>query len=140
MIVLDTTVLVYSVGVEHPLRAPGRRMIEAAAEGRLRLTTTPEVIQEFAHVRARRRPRENAATLARRMIDLFSPLVVVDADVLRRGLGIYEHQDELESFDAVLAAVALEHGAEALVSADEAFAKVPRLPYVPLADIDRLFA
>lgn len=54
MIVLDTTVLVYATGSGYPLREPGRRLVDAVANGVLTARTTVEVIQEFMHVRARR--------------------------------------------------------------------------------------
>src|SRR6476646_11029825 len=50
MIVLDTTVLVYAKGSEHPLRAPCRELIEAVAGGSIEATTSVEAIQEFVHV------------------------------------------------------------------------------------------
>ena len=55
VIVLDTTVLAYAVGADHPLRAPCLRLVRAIAEGEVIATTTIEVIQEFAHAPARRR-------------------------------------------------------------------------------------
>ena len=61
MIVLDTTVLVYAVGAEHPLRDPSRELVGAIADGVIEATTTIEVVQEFVHVRARRRDRQDAA-------------------------------------------------------------------------------
>ena len=79
MIVLDTTVLVYAKGDDHPLRSPARELIEAIADQRIEATTTPEVIQEFVHVRARRRGREDAANLGRDFAELLSPLARVKA-------------------------------------------------------------
>ena len=52
MIVLDTTVLVYATGGEHPLRAPCRRLVGLLGEGALVATTTGDVVQAYAHVRA----------------------------------------------------------------------------------------
>lgn len=63
MIVLDTTVLIYAVGTEHRFRDPCRELIEAIRTGKVAATTTVEVIREFAHVRARRRGRSDAAEL-----------------------------------------------------------------------------
>jgi len=81
MIVLDTTILVYAVGGEHPLRAPCRHMLAAHGEGRIEATTTIEVIQEFAHIRARRRTRSDAVRLARHYLSAFTVLVaLVSAD------------------------------------------------------------
>jgi len=129
MIVLDTTVLAYAIGQEHPLRDPCRRLLAAHAEGRVEATTTVEVIQEFAHVCARRRTRPEAVRLARLYVTAFS-LLVTTADDVERGLRLLEEYPALGAFDAVLAAVALDRRAESLVSADRAFASVPGLAWI----------
>lgn len=130
MIVLDTTVLVYAKGTEHPLRKPCRELIEAIAGGAVQATTSVEAIQEFVHVRARRRDREEAAGLGRDYAELLSPLLTVDRDSLREGLALFERAKSLGAFDAVLAAAAISIGTEALVSADSDFAEVPNLRHV----------
>jgi hypothetical protein len=130
LIVLDTTVLVYAVGQEHPLRQPCRELIAAVSDGRLRGTTTPEVIQEFAHVRGRRRSRSDATGLANDFVRLLRPLIVVDEDDLQAGLSIFAASPHLGAFDAMLAAASLRRGVNALVSADQTFATVDGLPYV----------
>jgi len=129
VIVLDTTVLVYAVGSEHPLRDPCRRVLAAHAAGRIEATTTVEVIQEFAHIRARRQPRRDAVNLARRYARAFT-LLVTTPDDLERGLDVFEQNPSVGAFDAMLAAVAMARGAEALVSADRAFASIAGLPFV----------
>lgn len=48
MIVLDTTVLVYAKGAEHPLRDPCRDLVAAIADERIAATTTAEVCQMLA--------------------------------------------------------------------------------------------
>lgn len=130
MIVLDTTVLVYAKGADHPLRDPCRRLIDAIAQGELDATTTVEVIQEFVHVRAQRRERSDAVELGCDYADLLAPLLAVEDEQLRRGLSLFEHTEPLGAFDAVLAATALDAGATALVSADGAFAHVAGLHHV----------
>jgi hypothetical protein len=142
LILLDTTVLSYAVGDEHLLREPARRVVEAAASGTNRVTTTVEVIQEFAHVRSRRRPRTSTVAMARSYIDLLSPLIEIGADDLDLGLKLFERHGGLGAFDAVLAAVALRLNVEAFVSGDGAFASVPKLPFVSLdsPELDGLLA
>ena len=130
MIVLDTTVLLYAKGADHPLRDPARRVIAAVADGKLEATTTVEVIQEFVHVRARRRGRADAATLGEDYVDLLSPLLTVTAEQVHRGLEIFTRCERLGAFDAVLAAAALSIRADALVSADAAFGAVPVLTHI----------
>ncbi len=130
MIVFDTTVLVYAKGAEHPLRDPSRRLIAAVADRELQATTTLEAIQEFVHVRARRRSRADAVALGNDYSDLLSPLLAVTGEHLHDGLSIFERTEQLGAFDAVLAAAALSAGAEALVSADTAFAAIPALAHI----------
>jgi hypothetical protein len=135
VIVLDTTVLAYAVGTDHPLRAPCRRLVLAIADGEVVATTTIEVIQEFTHVRARRRDRKDAAELARDYIELLSPLLIVEEPDLREGLRLFEENLDIGAFDAILAAAAHAAGADALVSADAGFSAVANIRHVvPDAD------
>ena len=130
MIVLDTTVLVYAKGTDHPLRDPCRELIAAIAEGRIEATTTVEVIQEFVHVRARRRERDDAAALGRDYAELLSPLLSVTFEALLRGMALFVTTPRLGAFDAVLAAASTAVDAAALVSADTAFANLPGIPHI----------
>ncbi|MEZ4595950.1 MAG: type II toxin-antitoxin system VapC family toxin [Chloroflexota bacterium] len=138
MIVLDTTVLVYATGTEHPLRTPCRLLIDLIAQGKVEATTTPEVIQEYAHVRARRLTRPEAARTARDFAGLLRPLLTVDASMLTMGLRIFEQTPAIGSFDAVLAAASIALAADALVSADRGFANIKELRYLDPAVPDLL--
>ncbi len=129
MIVVDTTVLTYAVGTEHPLREPCRWIFDAQARAIIAAATTVEVIQEFAHVRARRRTRSDAAALARHYMAALTVLTTRSED-LDLGLALFERHPALGAFDATLAAVALNRGAEALISADRAFGDVPDLSWI----------
>jgi hypothetical protein len=130
VIVLDTTVLVYAVGAQqHLLRDPCRRIVEGVREQRIDATTTVGVLLEFAHVRARRRSREDAAALTGEFLELLAPLVVEEHQ-LRAGLALYQPSERLGAFDSVLASTALHAGAQALVSADVSFADVRNLRHV----------
>ena len=136
--VLDTTVLVYAVGTEHPLREPCRLLVSKVGSGDLAATTTVEVIQEFAHVRARRRGRADAATLAGQFATLLAPLVVIDADDLRAGLDLWSTAEGIGAFDAVLAAAVLRRPhVTSLVSADAGFADVVGLRHLTPEDAAR---
>lgn len=130
MIVVDTTVLVYAVGDDHHLRDPCRRLVLAVREGRLDATTSVEVVQEFVHVRARRRTRSDAVDLGRSYADLFGPLLQATPDDLERGLRLFLRREQLGAFDSVLVAVAMDRDAEAIVSADAGFDGIRGLPYV----------
>jgi uncharacterized protein len=130
VIILDTTVLVYAKGDDHPLRGPCRELIAAIGGGAVEATTTVEVIQEFVHVRARRRGRRDAAQLGQDYTELLAPLLSAGHEDLRRGLEMFSELEALDAFDAVLAAAALGSGASTLVSADRAFGSVKQLEHV----------
>ena len=136
MIVLDTTVLVYAVGAAHPLRDPCRQIVRAVQSGRVVARTTIDVIQEFAHVRARRRDRHDAALLAHEYASLLQPLILLDDRDLERGLALFQEHDRLGAFDCMLAAAVTRRGADGLVSADRAFDEVAGLrTFDPATDL-----
>ena len=127
--VLDTTVLVFAVGAEHPFREPCRQLISAAEDGSVELRTTVEVLQEFIHVRAHRRDREDAVALGRSYLTLLAPMLSTEETHLRAALAIYRGTPRIGMFDAVLASVALDNGAT-LISADVGFSTVSGLTHV----------
>ncbi|MGH3358642.1 MAG: type II toxin-antitoxin system VapC family toxin, partial [Nocardioidaceae bacterium] len=130
VIFLDTVVLVYAVGEPHPYRESCRDLLTRVSTGQVAATTTPEVIQEFAHVRGRRRPRADASSLSLRFAELLAPLRLTEQEHLRDGLELWASSEHLGAFDAVLAAVALDSKYKTLVSADRGFAGVPGLDHV----------
>lgn len=140
MIVLDTSVLVYAVGTDHPLREPCLRLLSAATS--VRLTTTAAVIQEFVHVRQRRRSRTDAVALGRAYLDLLSPLLDVPDVAVGDALDLLVENPRLGASDAVLVAAAMRASCTALVSADGAFATVPACPTIVPDDtgVDGLLA
>ena len=139
MIAVDTTILVYAVGTEHPLRQPCRALVRAVGDGRMSATTTVEVIQEFTDVRARRRGRADAALRAREYAVLFAPLLRPDGDDLARGLELFAAHKRLGAFDAVLAAtVQRDERIAGLASADTEFGSVTGLVHLDPAAHDFL--
>lgn len=135
VLTIDTNVLMYDAGDDHPLRAPSQRIIQLIADGELQAMTTPEAIQEFAYIFARRRGRRAAVRLAAEYAELLAPLRLTEAEHLETGLQLWSDNEQLGAFDAVLAAVALDTKYATIVSADRAFAAVPGLTHVyPDAD------
>lgn len=134
MILVDTSVLVYAVGADHQLQAPCRQLVRLVADGTVSATTTVEAIQEFVHVRARRRPRPDAAALGRAYATLFAPLTQPATADLEVGLELFERHPALGAFDAVLAATAQRMSNGVLASTDSAFRAVDSLRLLDPAD------
>ena len=132
----------YAVGAEHPACEPSRRLLAAVRDGALAATTTTNVVQDFVHVFARRRPRTLAVEHARRYVVGLGPLLGATQAELEHALRLYERYERLDASDALLAATAIAHGVDALISADQAFAGVPRLRHIApgTPTFERLFA
>ncbi len=111
------------------MKEPCRRLIDAQGSGLVEAVTTYAVLQEFLHVRSRRVARIAAAAEARPFVALF-PLLETDLEDLHLGMSLYADYPRLDSADAILAAVAINRRAEALVSADKAFEGVRGLRWV----------
>ena len=130
MLTIDTNVLMYKSGGDHPLKAPCTRIISLIAEERIEAMTTPEAIQEFAHIYALRRGRRAAVQRATEYAVLLAPLRLSEPEHLEAGLQLWVDNEQLGAFNAVLAAVALDTKYATIVSADRAFASVPGLTHV----------
>jgi predicted nucleic acid-binding protein len=141
VILLDTSVLVYAVGIEHPLRDPCRRVLAAQRAGAIDAAVTVEIIQEFTHARTRRHRRADAVAVARDYAASLRVLQATAAD-LDRGLDIFVAHPDLGMFDSIVAAVALNHGATALISTDGGFGSISGLRWVNPAtpDLDTIVA
>ena len=135
---VDTAVLLYAVGGDHPMRAGSRRIVAAAGNGQIELHASVEMVQEFVVHRMRRGSRPSAVRQAR---DVAGLCVLHDFDraVLRTALDLISDADTLGGRDAVHAATALQHGLPIIVSPDHAFDNVPGLrridPNTPAEDI-----
>lgn len=130
MLTIDTNILLYKSGAEHPLKAPCTRVLDLVADGTFEAMTTPEAIQEFAHVYARRRGRQAAVERAIEYAALLAPLRSSELEHLEVGLQLWADNEQLDAFDSVLAAVALDTKYSTVVSADRAFASVPGITHV----------
>ena len=130
MLTIDTNILMYKSGDDHRLREPCTRIISLIADGTLEAMTTPETIQEFAHIYARRRGRRAAVDRAIEYAELLAPLCLSESEHLEAGLRLWADNEQLGAFDAVLAAVALDTKYATVVSADRAFASIPGITHV----------
>ena len=130
MLTIDTNILMYKSGDDHPLKEPCTRIISLIADGTLEAMTTPETIQEFAHVYARRRGRRAAVDRAIEYAELLAPLRLSEPEHLEAGLRLWVDNEQLGAFDAVLAAVALDTKQATVVSADRVFASIPGITHV----------
>jgi len=135
---IDTSVLLYAVGGDHPMRAGSRQIVAAAGAGTLELHASVEMVQEFVFHRMRRGDRSSAVRQARDVAGLCI-LHDIDRAILHTALDLIAESGTLGGRDAVHAATAVQHGLSIIVSPDTAFDNIPGLrridPTTPAANI-----
>ena len=121
MILVDSNILMYAAGSDHPFKQPSVAWLERVATGEVDATVDAEVLQEILHrYRSIRRWSEG-----RRVYDLartlFPVVIPIDADVLDRSRAIMDAHSKLMARDALHAAVVAIHELDAICSYDQDF-------------------
>lgn len=136
----DTNVFVYALGGPSPYREPCRRIVERAAAGRLDGEASADLVQEFLHQRMRQVGDRVQAVAAARRIPLLCRLHDVKASDLTLALWLFETHERVTARDATFAAVALNRGLDAILSADRDFDEIPGIERIDPRDEVRVHA
>ncbi len=136
---LDSAVLLYPLGEDHPLRDPCIRVASACTSGRLYAHASIEMAQEVLFHRLRRTDRGQAAEQARRAANLCK-LHPFDEAVMERMFALVATHPRIGGRDAVHAATALHHGIPAIISPDTAYDGIPGLRRIDPRDIEDYLA
>ena len=129
MLLLDTNVLIYATGADHPLQAGCRRILASIGTTTQPIAVTDTVIAEFVHARSRRSSRQEAVALAAEFVAAVDVVVPLNDASRRRALALYAATSRISINDALIAAAALEANA-VLVSADADFEEVAGLEWL----------
>ncbi len=124
---IDTAVVMYAAGTDHPLRSPCRAMVRAIGDGRPDAVTNSEVVQEILRRYSAIGRRQEGIALATATLDLFTPVLPVTHALVRRVPGLMERHPDLSARDAIHVATCLHEGIGEIVSPDRAFDGVPGL-------------
>lgn len=130
---VDTGVIMYAAGRDHPLRDPSRRTLRSIVDGELDGVTSAEVIQEILHRFSARSEPGIGARMGRHALDVFAPVLPVTDAVMRRMPDLVEAYPQLSARDLVHVATCLEEGIDAIVSPDRGFDRVDVLHRIDLA-------
>jgi predicted nucleic acid-binding protein len=120
VIFVDTNVIMFAVGREHPLRVTARDFFEENLD--LALCTSAEVLQELVHAYL---PVRRMAVLdaALRLIERSIPEVFpVEAEDVRNARALVEKYPELGSRDVLHLAICRRHGVKKMKTFDRALA------------------
>jgi predicted nucleic acid-binding protein len=124
---IDTAILIYAAGGEHPLRGPCQRIVSGISARSIDAVTSAEVVQEIVHRYAAIGRRPEGAELAARTLDLFAPVLPITHALMRRVPDLVERYSRLAARDAIHVATCLHEGIGEIVSTDQAFDSVAEL-------------
>jgi uncharacterized protein len=127
VILIDANIFMYAAGAEHPHKEPSRKFLERVARGEVDAALDAEVLQEILHrYRAIQRWPEGRSVydLARQIVLIVIPITAEILDLARHLLDEY---GGLTARDALHAAVAQAHGAQAICSYDGDFDEIAGL-------------
>ena len=130
----DTSIFVYALGGQHPYREPCREIVKRAAAGELQGEGSVDLLQELLHQRLRRTGDRAAAAKSVRKVAKLVWWHPLEIDDVQRGIDLSEAHAELDPRDSVFAALALNRGIGAILSADRAFDEVGGLDRIDPAD------
>ncbi len=130
MILLDTNVLLYAIGGDHPLKIPCNAIVSAVGAATITAAIADISVSEFVHATSRRRTRSDTAALMNSLLGWVTEVITCDADVRRQALDLYVKHERLMINDAVIAATSM-HFQTPLVTADRALFDVPDLRVYP---------
>lgn len=135
-IFVDTSILMYAAGSEHPLRAPCQRIVDVISNGSLEAATSAEVIQEILHRAVAMRRIDAGIKLANQAMDMFAPVLPITHALMRRVPDLVARYPGIDARDAVHVATCIHEGIREIVSADRGYddvAEVQRIDPVAFA-------
>ncbi len=135
MILVDSNILMYAAGSDHPNKRPSLAVLESIAEGNLDAAINAEVLQEILHrYRALGRWTEGRQVFdaARSIFTVVLPITLETLDTARR---LLDKSSRLSARDALHAAVVLRHGLGGICSYDTDFDELPKINRIEPSEI-----
>jgi predicted nucleic acid-binding protein len=123
-IFIDTAVVMYANGAEHPLRDACRDIVGRVGDGQLDGVTSAEVIQEIIHRFMSTRHPEVGAEMARLALDAFAPVLPITHALIRRVPDLARRYPSLDARDLVHVATCIHEGITEIISPDRGFDEV----------------
>lgn len=128
----------YSAGGAHPLREPCIAVLELVGADRIEGVTSAEVVQEIFHRFATSERADEGRELASASLDLFSPVLAIDHEVMARMPELARRYTSHTARDLIHVATCVRYGIELIVSPDTDFDEVNEVRRVDPRDQERI--
>ena len=121
MVFVDTNVLMYAAGGDHPLRDPCRAIVDGISNRSIQGVTSVEVVREIMHRYIAINRSEGGVALAERTLDLFAPVLPLTHALVRRVPDLARRYPALSARDLIHLATCIHEGIEEIISTDRSF-------------------
>lgn len=121
MILVDSDVLMYAAGAEHPHKAPSVALLRHIAAGSIEAAIDAEVLQEILHRYRGIRRWEQGSQLYTSARSIFTVIIPITARVLDETHALLDRYPDLMARDALHAAVARQETRGEIYSFDDDF-------------------
>lgn len=125
MILVDSNIPMYLVGMPSPLKTDSQRLLERLVSQRQRLVTDVEVFQEILHRYAAIDRRHDIQLAIDALLGVVDEVLAVDLAVVERAKQIVLGYRRLSARDAVHLAVMERNGIDQILSFDAGFDGFP---------------
>jgi predicted nucleic acid-binding protein len=131
VIFVDTNVLMYAAGGEHPLKRPCRDIIDGIGERSIDAATSVEVVQEIIHRYLTTERAPGGLALAEQTMDLFAPVLPITHALMRRVPDLARRYPDLAARDLIHVATCIHEGITDILSTDRGFDSVREIRRIP---------
>lgn len=121
MKLIDTNIILYSLGREHSLKEPCRGLIAKIVSGEIAANIDVEVLQEVLYVYTHRNERAKGIAACRYLLDIFPNPFPVAKNDLSTAISFMDKYPSLVSRDALHAAVVVNNKLKGIISEDRDF-------------------
>ena len=131
---IDTAVIMYAAGGDHPLRDPSRRVLSRVGVGEVDGVISAEVIQEILRRFISIRRPEIGRDQATDAMDFFGPVLPITHAVMRRVPDLVMKYPSLDARDLVHVATCINEGITTIASPDCGFDQVAEIRRIDPAE------
>ncbi len=128
---VDTSVIMYAAGREHPMRDACVRIMHAIDERTIEATTSTEVVQEVLHRFLSINRPDIARSLASSTLDTFAPVLPITHALMRRVPDLAARYPSLAARDLIHVATCIHEGITEILSTDRGFDAVQEVRRIP---------
>ena len=125
MILVDSNIPMYLVGLPHPHKSDAQRLLERLVSDRERLVTDAEVLQEIMHRYVAIKRRDAIQPAFDALLGIVDQVLEITRSTAERAKRIVLGQQRLSARDAIHLAAMEQHGINRILSFDSGFDGFP---------------